>query len=434
MMDDVEQLVAALTNSPPSNEILYNIAHLLEKQTSDSLSTFVSASFQRLLTIEHWAWQELGNDTRHWIGDKNYAHLLHTLASFNMKLVLSTDIEAYTKSSLLIPETVDRIDSLFDRIDETTTDDDLLWTIASRWLDVLSHLIHERIQFVESPVIVHINQRIGCNFLMTDQFKLYLSQLRESNLSQSIFTPKQLFYMKTCSLSLNVYVCSKAAEFSYSDEQILQYLADDYFQMILVHSYTVGSWSKELLSCIAHLNGVISSCCRWSNDMATHVKILIPCEQTAHDLIQALIRIVGHTPFHERITALWSNDETILISSTLVLFMASLEIEHLSCFIRSKTPLPDILVAVAERSPDKRICVCAYSILSRILSDEHFKQLKIANNICEFYLHILEQAWSHPWQRYQQVPILNLLKGKRTFHLIKSERIFIITSKNIDEN
>ncbi|CAF2509570.1 unnamed protein product [Rotaria sp. Silwood2] len=412
MENDIEQLVTALTCSSPSTETLHSIARLLEKQTSDSLSSFVLESLPHLLVIEHWAWKELSNDCRHWGDNHYYVDFLHTLASFNRKLLRSVNVKASTKAYLLIPDTVDWIDAVFDRIETTAIEDHPLWTIASRWFDALSHLIYDHVQFVELPAIIQVNKRIECNFIMTDQFRLYLTQLHQPNVSQTIFSPKQLFYLKTCSLSIKIYVYSNVQYFPYTGGQILAHLSDDYFRLMVVQSHTVSSWSAELLACIAHLSSLVASCCWWDTNMTSHIKILLPFEQKAYEFVQALIRNIDHTPFNERITVEWSNEDTMLLDSNLLLLLTSLDIENSSCFIRSNTSLFDTLISVAETSPFDRICLCAYGILSRILSDEDLKEMKVANNMCQFFMNILEQAWNDPSQKYKQIPVSNLLNSK----------------------
>ncbi|CAF3482255.1 unnamed protein product [Rotaria sp. Silwood1] len=410
--NDIEQLATALTCTSPSSETLYNIRYLLDKQTSESLSSFVSESLPQLLIIEHWTWQELSKGCLHWSDNNYYADLLQTIVSFNRELLRNVNVEANIKASLLIPDDVEWINAVFDRIEATIAEDDPLWVIASQWFDVLSNFIYDHVQFVEWPAIMQINQRIECNFIMAEQFKLYLIQLHQLNVSQTIFSPKQLFYIKTCSLSIKVYIFANVQHFPYTGGQILEHLADDYFQMMLVQSRNVSSWTAELLACVAHLSSFVASCCWWDTNMTSHIKILLPCEEKAYEFVQALIHIVNYTPFHERITVEWSNEETMLLESNLLLLLTSLDIENLGCFIRSNTSLLGTLVSVAETSPFDRICLCAYGILSRILSDEDLKEMKVANNMFQLFMNILEQAWNHPSQKYQQMPVSNLLNSK----------------------
>src|ERR1700722_7192051 len=91
MEDNIKQLVADLVISPVSIDVINNIAYLLEEQTPQSLTSFVSESFQSLLTIEHWAWQILSKDFRQWTNQPSYSKLFHALQSFNMKLLLNND-------------------------------------------------------------------------------------------------------------------------------------------------------------------------------------------------------------------------------------------------------------------------------------------------------------------------------------------------------
>ncbi|CAF3316951.1 unnamed protein product, partial [Rotaria sp. Silwood2] len=132
------------------------------------------------------------------------------------------------------------------------------------------------------------------------------------------------------------------------------------------------------MACLIRL---VASCSWYGGKKGTNIKLVTPCEQTSHDHVQALIRIVGYTPFHTRTDVSWCNDETILIDATLSLVMNILQTESVSCFVRSTTPLTHILLALAETSSYDRIVVLAYGILAQILSDDHLKELKIADNI-----------------------------------------------------
>ncbi|CAF4575464.1 unnamed protein product [Rotaria socialis] len=110
----------------------------------------------------------------------------------------------------------------------------------------------------------------------------------------------------------------------------------------------------------------------------------------------------------------WCNQETIVIDSTLCLQMIVLQTEVVSCSIQSITSLTDLLFAITETSLYDRIVVPAYGILAHILSDDRLKELIIANSICQFFFHILEQSWKHSLQMYKQIPITSLLQGKYT--------------------
>ncbi|CAF4307607.1 unnamed protein product, partial [Rotaria sordida] len=126
---------------------------------------------------------------------------------------------------LLFPETIECINTIFERFEKLNNEND-----PSR------------------------------NYVMTDQYKFYLNQLRQSPLSQSIFTAKQLFYIKTCSFFLGVYLFVKGPDFSYLSEELIHHFDIDYVQIILLHTYTIESWSIELLRCITSLTALFSAC------------------------------------------------------------------------------------------------------------------------------------------------------------------------------
>ncbi|CAM4807500.1 unnamed protein product [Rotaria magnacalcarata] len=413
MEHDFTRVINSLSESPLPDDIFSQIKCYLQQQTNDVLPSFISQSFQSLFTLEHWAWKLLSQDFHKFINQSHYLELFHSLGQLNFRLVFKRDqIEANIKSSLLIPENIQWIDQMFDQFDKIEDQNDPFFTIISLWLDNISYLIHEHTQFENLPIIIHLCERIGKDFILSNQYKTYLTQLCQIEISQSIFTTKQLFYIRTCSFMFRMYICSIVDKSPFQGEELLHRYGDDYLQMISIHSYTVNSWSQELLICIAHLIDFICACCWWGTEKAMYIKNLVASEQIVYDHIQGLIRIVGYKPFHERITSQWCNEETILIDSTFIFFMGALmQIKNLACFIRSETSLSNIILAIAQKSCYDRISVCGYGILAEILSDEQLKQVQITDNISDFFFRILELAWSHPTQRYKRIPIPQLLTG-----------------------
>ncbi|CAF4153840.1 unnamed protein product, partial [Rotaria sordida] len=408
MEDNFEQLVNELFITPLSIDVLSKLTFLIEQQTFESDSLFVSQFIQSLLVLEHWAWKQLSYDSYQWINQPNYLTLFHTFSSFNKNLILNFDnIEVETKALLLISCTVDQINSIFEQINQSNNDNDPFIAIISFWLNNLAFFIHENPQFDTSPIICHINQYIGRNYVMTDQFKFYLTQLQQSNLPQSIFTTKQLFYIKTCSFSLSSYLTAKAQNFLFTAEEILHHVGNKYLQIINIHSHTMELWSKEFLICITYLTGFIGGCCWWGGEKLTHAKILFSTEQISYDLVQGLIRIISYKPIYKEI----KNERLILIDIILKFLLFILQTQNMIYVFRSHILLPDILLTIVENSSCDKLSLCAYAILSEILTDEKLKELKITNNICNFLFNILEQGWHHPLKKYKQMPIIYLLRS-----------------------
>jgi hypothetical protein len=351
----------------------------------------------------------LSKDSRQWTNVDIHVKFFHVLQSFNIKLISANDgIQPDTKMSLLIPSNIDWIDGVLDQIESSN---DTFLILASLWFDTLSYLAHALSEIVYSPTMTHINNRLSRDFLMTNQYKFYLKQLREPKLSQSVFTAKQRFYIKTCSFSLNVYLWSKSQNFPFTGKEIIKFLSEDYSQMILAQSYTVESWSNELLSSVAHVIGLICSSCWWGGQQAEHIELIVPSKDTTYEHIFALIRLVSYQPFHRRISAESYTDETLLIDTSLIFLFGVVQTQDLGCFISSKTNLPTTLLSIAQTSPYDRIRICAYGFLAEILSDEQLKGLKIVDNISEFFFNILEQAWKHPTKKWKKIPMPYLLNG-----------------------
>ncbi|CAF4196717.1 unnamed protein product, partial [Rotaria sordida] len=174
--------------------------YILEKQNSKLLSSFISQFYQSILILKHWAWQLISQNSDQWIKNSNYVELFRILALFNKNLVFNyEDIEINMKGSLLFPETIKCINTIFERFEKIHNENNSFISIISQWYDNLSSFSNVHPEFEISTIIIHINHYIARNYVMTDQYKFYLNQLRQSSLSQSIFTGKQLFYIKTCS-------------------------------------------------------------------------------------------------------------------------------------------------------------------------------------------------------------------------------------------
>ncbi|CAF3990233.1 unnamed protein product [Rotaria magnacalcarata] len=293
MEHDFTRVINSLSESPLPDDIFSQIKCYLQQQTNDVLPSFISQSFQSLFTLEHWAWKLLSQDFHKFINQSHYLELFHSLGQLNFRLVFKRDqIEANIKSSLLIPENIQWIDQMFDQFDKIEDQNDPFFTIISLWLDNISYLIHEHTQFENLPIIIHLCERIGKDFILSNQYKTYLTQLCQIEISQSIFTTKQLFYIRTCSFMFRMYICSIVDKSPFQGEELLHRYGDDYLQMISIHSYTVNSWSQELLICIAHLIDFICACCWWGTEKAMYIKNLVASEQIVYDHIQGLIRIV----------------------------------------------------------------------------------------------------------------------------------------------
>jgi hypothetical protein len=412
MKNKFEQLVTALDSFSLSTDIIQQIILIFEQQTDESLSSFVSQSFQSLLTLQQWVWRLFSQGSHHWINEPYYQELFHTLALFNKKIIFTNDhIDVDTKASLLFSVIINQTNSIFEQIEQTNDDNDPFITIISLWLDNHSYFLHDNPEYNISSVIDHVGQYILQKYVMNNQYKLYLTQLRQPHLTQSIFTAKLLFYIKTCSFYTCSYLISKINTFPYSADEMIDYLREDYLQIIHVHSYTVASWNKELLGCIAHLVGFIAGCCWWNGQIGTQIKRLIPTEKITCDHVHDLIRIIGHKPFYQETKPERSNDETVLVLSTLMFLVNTVQKQNISWFFRSSTIIRDTIISVAEAALNDEICLCGYGILGETLTDDQLKCLKIADNICDYCFHRLEDAWNHSGKYSRKVPVACLLRG-----------------------
>jgi hypothetical protein len=331
------------------------------------------------------------------------------------------NIKADNKASLLIPKTTDWIHSIFEQIKKSNDENQTYITIASLWFDNLSYFLHDNPNFNTLHTIIDISHYIGNDFLMTDQFKYYLIQFQQSQGLQPTVTAKQLFYMKTCSFFLSSYFAAKAQNFSYTPDQMLEYIGENYLQIIHIYTQNIESWNEYTLAGCTHLVGLIWACYWWGGEKKSEMKILLPTEQMSCDHAQALIRIISYKPFYDRIIAQRSNDETILMDATLYFLIHIIQTLNLNWFFRSMIQLPDTLLIIAKTSVSDKICLCAYGMLCEILTDEQLKELKIVDSMGGYFFNMLQQAWHHPSKTCKQIPVISFLRGE----LIREQCLYL---------
>ncbi|CAF4514030.1 unnamed protein product [Rotaria socialis] len=325
-----EQLIASLNISPISNDAFHRLTSILRQQTDDSIASFISQVFESLLFLEKWAWQKLSQES-----DQTYhREMLHALGSFNKQIVFIDDhVNHDDKYRLLVPDTLDSINLIFEQFNNNQNS---CIALASIWFDNLSYFIQEYPQLGRSPVITHINQYFGQRLLMSESYESYLSELRQSQLSPSIFSAKQLLYIKTCSFSLNVYLHTKPKNFCLTIDEILEKIGSHYLQIMEIHCYNISTWSKELLACITHLTGLIDSCCSTNKKEEELNQILFPTEQILFNLIEVLIRVVSYEPFYKEINNQRSEDASMLVNITLHFIMNILLTQNITFLTLSK--------------------------------------------------------------------------------------------------
>ncbi|CAF4046622.1 unnamed protein product [Adineta steineri] len=408
-----EEIVCQLDTSPLSVDILQQISFILKEQDNVSLCSFVHKSFDSLLVVERWVWKVLSDDYYgEWINEEHYQEFFYTVASFNKNLILNNDdIELNIKTALLLSVSTDQVSSIFKQINQTNNDNDMFITIASLWFDNHSCFIHYNPPSDVLPVTDHINQYILQNYLLSKQYKTYLNELSQSVISQSLFTAKMLFYIRTCSLSIFSYTGANTHEILYTTDELVRWIGDDYLKILHVHSRTIGLWSKELLACMTQLTGSAAVLyCLVAKKQAS-INTFLVAEQTIYDHIEDLMRIIDYRPFHKEMKPVRSNDETSIMDAALMILMAIVYTQNVSWFFRSNISIQNALATLAEAALYDEICLHIYDILGEVLSDEQFKNLKIVNSMGGFFYNMLEQAWQHPLKKYKQIRIEHLLRG-----------------------
>lgn len=411
METNFEELISAFDLSSLSIDIFQQITTILKQQNDQLLSSFVLRVYRSLVILEHKVWQLLSSNSCEWFNQLDYLEFFQIFALFNKKLIFHQEnIQDDMKISLLLPETINQIDSILQQIKQNNGNDSFI-IVASLWFNNLAFFIHEYPRLSHLPIIIHISQYLGKYFLLSEEFKIYLIQLQQSQLLSSIFTAKQRFYMEACPFILNAYFFSNPTICEFSPEQVFSHIGNEYLQVIQIQSYTVEFWSKELLACISHLIAFMRAFLWWDGEKGTKLKMLLPTEKFLCDYIRANIRIIDYRPFYKSLMVQRINDETILIDSVLLSLMNIVHALNIHWFLRSMKQFPDILLNMAQGSKYYRIYLCSYGILSEILTDENLKELQISDNVRMFFFDMLEQAWRDPFKKYKQIPITYFLKG-----------------------
>ncbi|CAF4168912.1 unnamed protein product, partial [Adineta steineri] len=408
-----EELVYKPNISTLSIDILRQISLILKGQDNECLYSFVHESYESLLMIERWVWKVLSSGYfDEWINEEHYQEFFYTITSFNKNLILNNDdIELSVKTALLLSVSTDQVSFIFKQINQTDNDNDMFITVASLWFDNHSHFIHYNPPAHAFPITDHINQYILHNYILSKQYKTYLNELSQSVISQSVFTAKMLFYIRTCSFSIFSYVNPNTHKISCTADELVHWIRDEYLQIVHIHSRTVALWSKELLACMTQLISFVGGLCWWDGHNETQIEVLFVTEQIIYAHIEDLIRIIDYRPFHKEMKSVRSNDETSIMDAALMVLMSIVKTQNVSWFFRSNVSIQNALSTLGEEALYDEICLSVYGILSEVLSDEQLKRLKIANNMGVFFFNMLEKAWHHPLKKYRQIQIEYLLQG-----------------------
>ena len=403
---DIEQLISVLVVSS-SNDTLREISQFLVEVRDYDLNKLICKLFQPLLTLEHWAWEILSRDSRQWNNsEQQYLELFSNLSSFNIKLILGNENVA-TKEAFLLPTNIHTVDRIFEQIKQRQHENDQLLSIIFLWFDNLSLLTNEHLEIASVSIMIHINERITSDIIMTDQFKTSLNQLQSSS---PTFTTKQLFYTKTCIFSLSGYIRSKPGNFLCDGKQIMEHLAKDYTHIILIHSQTVTSWSKELLSCIARLIGFIVACQRWIGTNEEILKMFVIPNKTVYDYIESLIAILSYQSFNEKNHHQWSEDESMLVHNIVELFNYLMNFRNILLFFRLQKTLINTLLKLDHIHNDQ-LYLLIYCLQFDILSEKQIRQLNITTTINEIFFFYLRQTWKNSSKIYKKLSIEELLEG-----------------------
>lgn len=408
MSDPLEKLIVLLETSSITSNISKEIIDLLETQIQTVSPSFIKDSLRLLTILERWSWQYLADKSHSGLFDE----LLHTLASFNKVLIGHCDeIEIETKASLILPEQIDQITSIFNSI-EHCNDDHSSWLILiNLWFDNVSLLSLEYPQLAFQSLIGHINHHIAENFILTDDFQSTLKCLISVNSSTIELTPRTLFYLKTCLYSLHSYIYSKPIDILPMMKQIFRKYGHDYVKIICLQTFNIEKWTKDLLACLAQCINGICACASWSEENDDMMNFIFPTETSLDEFAQALIRIIAYQPLYDELKFQRMNMTTILFDVTLFCLTNLIDRGNLRWFLRLLDDFPTILLTFIESTKCARFTFYSYGIFGELLPEEKLKELRFTENMAVFYFDMLEQAWKQPSRIYKQISVRSLLRS-----------------------
>ena len=413
-----DQLVSSLNAYDLCVDTVEQLRAILKQEKAASLSSFINQSYDSLLILEQWAWQLLSENSRPWTTEYSYLEFFYDLALFNREMILNNgDIDVDRKVSLLFCVTIDQIDSIFTQIDQINDENDIFIRLINQSLDNYAYFFYEHPQQQVPAAVDQIDRYIVRKYIMSNEHKLYLGKLHEPALAKSVFTSKLLFYLVTCTAYTHTYIIRKLLSFPYTAEEMVVFLCDDYLEIIRIHSHAIESWSKEFLACIAQLISFMSGGLWWNGQQRTQIKKVFPTEQITCSHVEDLIRIIAYKPFYSQTKSVRSNDETILIDSVIMILFVIVQSQNINWFFRSNLFVRDTIVHVSELALNDEVCLCGYCILGETLADDQLKAIKIADNISDYFFHIIEEAWKSLTKIFRQIPLQFLLEGMFSFYL-----------------
>ena len=411
-----EQLITNLFRTSSDEVWLDPITSRLDQANVDLSPCFIDQSFSALEALEQWSWQLLSQYDHPKIHDKRHLHLFDSLAQLNKNLILHFEsIDAKRKVNLLMPKETVWIDRILDQIQSLHEDNDPWICLISPWFENLALFLRDNPEYEMFDAARYIHLIIGRDYIMTEQYRLYLEELGQETLPSVVFSYKRLFYMKSCCFYLSSYLFANTEHFHYTPENIFHHIGASYISMVIHRTQTISSWSPELLACITYAVALISSCSWWGGQKGSRMKTLFSTESIACQYIDGLIRILHYESFYPISCKQRGLDQTILLDDTLLSVKHIAQNEDLVWFFRLQSTLPTVMLKMAECSICDKICLCVYSILGEILGDERLKDLKIPHYASEFFFNILDKAWHSPLKKYKQIPITYILRSKYLF-------------------
>ncbi|CAF1533191.1 unnamed protein product [Adineta ricciae] len=387
MKTSFDQLVSSLNACDLCVDTVEQLKMILEQEKAESLPSFINQSYDSLLILEQWAWQLLSEDYRPWTTESSYLEFFYDLTLFNRDMIFNNgDIDVDRKISLLFCVTIGQIDSIFTQIDQINDENDVFIRLINLSLENYAYFFYEQPQHQVPAVVDHIDKYIVRKYIMSKEHKFYLAKLHEPELAKKLLS------------------------FPYTAEEMVALLCDDYLEIIRIHSHAIESWSKEFLACIAQLISFMSGGFWWNGQQRTQIKKALPTEQITCSHVEDLIRIIAYKPFYSQTKSVRSNDETILIDSAMMILYIIVQSQNINWFFRSNLFVRDTIAHVSELALNDEVCLCGYCILGETLADDQLKAIKIADNISDYFFHIIEEAWKSLTKIFRQVPLQFLLE------------------------
>ena len=186
-----EPLIETLSNSSSAaDSLLDQITSLLPTRDDSAVSSLLSQSFSAYLRLQKWIWQCFTSR----LPTISYIRLVKVAVSRNKELILNFEgVDSQSKASAVFPSSADQVDEILSRLDLCEDDNDPLISLVEMYLDNCAKFLHDNPAFERSELMNHLGEQLLRRYLMIDRYKMYLQQLRQTQVPPGILTHRFVF-------------------------------------------------------------------------------------------------------------------------------------------------------------------------------------------------------------------------------------------------